>query len=383
MLCFAGAMFASIALSSTADASWIDDPFVVGQVMAAIEQVEVEVKQAEAKVDAQKAAGEAKKVSDEAKNAAKEAAKKRLEDHRKRFEEAQAKQESEHKEDLAKIDLDSITLAENPTREQVREYVVKLVRTGDQIKRIRNTDPQVKKLQKVPAEHFDVLLGEDLRLMRGHGYVRYAVTGESAKKHKAAIIAAAGRESWLVSIIVQNKWTKEAGPVFVDAVNDDPLHVSTTLIRYAITADGPAVRDALIERLVAGDNRSSTYSYLKQIPGDPLELDTAVALAWERVNNDPAMANERRRLLHYAMQHGQPGAVEESVNMYRAYAERLNNPKLSKASRDSTARLLRSRVVDHFQFDGEVDEFYSWYDRVKDRVQWDRVARKYCVPVLG
>lgn len=374
MVLFVAALFASVALPSTASAAWVNDPIVIGQVMAAIEQVEVEAEQAKV---------EAKKVADDARKAAQEAAKKRLADHRKRFEEARAKQEKEHAEELAKIDLDSIKLAELPTREQVREYVVAIVRTGDRLKRIRNTDPQVKKLQQVPPEHFDVMLGADLRLMRGHGYIRYAITGEHAKKHKAAIIAAAGHESWLVSIVVQNKWTKEAAPIFVKAVNDDPMNVSTTLIRYAITADGPAVRDALIERLIAGDNRSSTYSYLKQIPGDPLELDTAVALAWERVSHDPAMANERRRLLHYAMQHGQHDAVDDSVNMYRAYAARLTNPKLSKASRDSTARLLRSRVVDHFDYDGELEEFYSWYDRVKDRVQWDRAARKYCVPVLG
>ncbi|MDD2237702.1 MAG: hypothetical protein PHG65_10900, partial [Kiritimatiellae bacterium] len=192
--------------------------------------------------------------------------------------------------------LATIVLPENPTREDVIDYVKEILTDSDCQRRYSSRDPQVDMLVAVGPENLDVLL------MDGYQYYAFlAVKQLAGPEHKELIIAQLPDYHNLIDVVVGQGWVDEVSDTLVAELKKDPENLPTAWIKAVADLKDPATYDDLKRYLIRGNGRSGTYGAIKDLPG--IDLQDAVDQAWRRVRYD-AHDYQKRDMVSVAIQYG-------------------------------------------------------------------------------
>ncbi len=254
--------------------------------------------------------------------------------------------------------LAAIVLPENPTREDITNYVKEILVDAECQRRCSSEDPQVDMLAAVGPEHVDVLL------MDGYQYYAYlAVKRLAGPVHKELIIAKLPGYHQLIDVVVGQGWTDEVGDTLVAELKKNPENLPTAWIKAVAEMKDPETYDYLKRYLIRGNARSATYEAIKDLPG--IDLQNAVDQAWRRVRYD-AHDYQKRNMVSVAIQYGHLDALHVAAEM------------MGEKDQDRYRVRVIQRVLPDLLPEGvSVEDFPAWYRGNRDYIRFDETTRRY------
>lgn len=265
--------------------------------------------------------------------------------------------------------LAKIMLPDNPTKEQVRKYIQDIAAASRRQNSFSSDDPQVGMLMNVGPANLDVLL-ESLHGGSHFGtmnfYVMPAIKGLVGNEHKEMILKRLAQEHELAEIVVEQGWAEDARSILIDGLRAKRANLPNYWIKAVASFKDPTTYDALKWHLANGDNPSSTYNAIKDLPG--VDLTQEVAECWERTK-DEGQPWEIQNMAGIAMEYGHLDALEKEIEL-------LDSDELRHFGPDTGPRRLILRYTDAH---GRPEEIRKWYQENKDRLVFDKVSRKFVV----
>ncbi len=258
--------------------------------------------------------------------------------------------------------LATITLAENPTRAQVQEYVQRIINVSAGQNRMRPGDPQVAMLTKVGAAHVDILLNTLNGGWAARSYVRDAVYSLATDEHKALILAKLPEMRELALVVLMREWQNDAKDILRRGL-EQQANLPTEWIRAAIKTGDPALHPFLLRYLEEGMDPHYTYNELRNVSG--LDLGPSIAKAWASTSRSEG---KYLHLAPIAMAQGIPDAL-------LACLETLVDPKESKESYHKRSII---EALDMATLDGQGSEWTPAMLKVQPPViTWNATTRQW------
>lgn len=262
--------------------------------------------------------------------------------------------------------LAGIVLPENPTREQLVEYVRQIVAASAGQTSVSSVDPQIDMLAKVGPDHLDVLLDglADLRKtpMRGGRvilmadiYFIYAIERIADERHKDMIIKALDRSHELARVILAKGWEKDAASILISELRGRPMYLPIEWINAVASLEDAATYPALEDYFIVGTNHAMTYEAIRSLPG--LDLTDAVEQVWKNSRLDRW---EKNRMAAIAVGYGHADALACLFDALGTVSER-----------DFYRPSLREAILSHVDARGSNDELKAWFQKNKDKLVFD------------
>ena len=144
------------------------------------------------------------------------------------------------------IDKDAvqrILLPENPTRDQIKEYVKKIIEASELQTRFSEMDPQVFKLQMLGRENLDLLI-DMIPDANSKMYFMAAITFLSTQADKDMIIGRLAGQPALFQLVRKYNWFSDARPALIEGLKKRHRNLSPDWITYiAQLADATTYSD--------------------------------------------------------------------------------------------------------------------------------------------
>jgi hypothetical protein len=260
--------------------------------------------------------------------------------------------------------LRQIKLPPNPPRDQVRDYVQKIMAVPEVSIGASEMDPQVKMLEAIGPDNVDILLDA----MEGASFNdRFRAVG--ALKHlvrpqdKAVILAHLAALPDLALFVLRYGWSADAHDILVQGLARHPAYLPTEWIDATADLKDPAAYEDLKWYLAHGANPSWTYKSIEDLPG--IELDDAVAAAWARVWPD---TYSRTFMAPIAARYGDLRALD--VLIQTAVLPSTEEPARRKALAEVTKLTGQTKTG---------PQLMAWFEENKDRLVFDRKTRVWSV----
>lgn len=280
------------------------------------------------------------------------------------FSDPEVRQRVEAKRDRSDMDLLSkITLPNNPTPQQVREYINAILYVSRSQQVHLPSDPQVFMLVQVGHEYLDELLLVTATYDRGLVYTVAAIKALAKEEDKEKIIKALDQHPPLVTVVAAKGWVGDARDVLVKKLNENPNYLPHEWIAAVASLQDPATYDGLLAYFANGSNRHLTYKYIAGLPG--IDLTKAAPVAWEKTRPDKY---EIAYITEAALSVGYLPALDFVV-------ETLDNNNNLPPSQYSPRALM-------FQFtgiQGSNEELKKWYDANRKRLRFDAGVKRFVV----
>ena len=284
-----------------------------------------------------------------------------------------------------------LKLPENPTKEQVREYVRPILQAWSRRPdRYSSGEPYYRLLLKVGPENVDVLLEEAGPLLEaaplpseGYHYsasdldvhfvefLEQVVTDE----HKKMILDLLPDIPQLIDLVRWQGWLPDAKEVLVAKLRAHPDYLPSDWIEAVASFRDPETYEGLKAYFVNVSGRSPTSTYLirchtyeliHDLPG--IDLGDAVAEAWEKAKREGEW--EMVAMAQAAIEFGHIDALEYVVNDLISPRSKL---------RAYETHDIREVVLRHIDFRGTNEEIRSWFQANKERLVFDPATRKFRV----
>jgi len=265
--------------------------------------------------------------------------------------------------------LASIKLPENPSRDDIRIYIQDILAASRNQTTFGSDDAQIHMLRKIGSENLHILF-EFLNAGGGNFYVEWAIKDLVRDEHKQLVLDALPFHSELASVIIKMNWVTDARDILIDELKFKPRFLPTDWIQATVMLREPETYDLLVEYFINGSNRSSTYGVIKFLP---IDLDDAVARAWEKAKFD-LQKWELTYLAPIAVSHGVADAL-------RYVVDSLEYPP-DKISVDVHPRKVMLR---HTEARGHNKALQQWYNQNKNNLVFDaerKVFRVKALPLL-
>lgn len=275
--------------------------------------------------------------------------------------------------------LTGIVLPEQPTREQVTDYIRRILDACAGLNRVGTGDPPVEMLKKVGPENLDLLLSAANPAAHelGDHYLLYAVEALADERHRALVIQHLPRMRELVRLVVRRGWVEAARPILVgelERATASPGVEDRSATGYfpqewlrAVAGFGdPTNYPALVRYFVFSSNHLTNYEVLRDLPG--VDLPAAVAEGWKRERRGFDTFS-RRSMALVAVLHGHADALADVFSLLDPGAD----------ERDFTVRRARQLVLDLTPARGDNAALQRWFEANHERLQWDPAARRYLV----
>lgn len=268
-----------------------------------------------------------------------------------------------HERGPDRVALARIKLPENPTKQQVREYVSEILRLSRGQNVFSTRDPQARLLTRVGRKNVDVLL-EYAGAANGGLYVSEVINRLATEDHKASIIDALAYERGLVEVVWRKRWEHDARKILIDELRTRPDFLPTEWIEAVASFQDPETYDDLKAYLVNGGNRHLTYEAIKDLPG--IQLEEVVAKAWERAKREGGWA---------AMTMGKAAIGFGHIDALQCAVNELGAPPW----RPDRMHDAREVVLRHIEFRGTNAEIRRWFHTNKDKLVFDQDTKKFRV----
>jgi hypothetical protein len=206
--------------------------------------------------------------------------------------------------------LKKIKLAKNPTKEQVEEYINKIINTSRGQNRFSPNDPQIAMLSKVGSENIDLLL----RYAQNY-YAQTVIPNLATKKDKKKILEALKIYPNLITCIVKNDWGKDAREIIFERLKYNTTgYLHHQWITVAVQLASPKEYAVLEKYFIRGRNPQMTYNALNQLEG--FDMKRAVAKAWEYQKRG-AQPWQKKQIAAIAAKFGHKDALKYLIRAYR------------------------------------------------------------------
>ena len=250
--------------------------------------------------------------------------------------------------------LNKIRLPDNPTKEQVREYV----RNIDEATRgqhfFSTDDPQVRMLAAVGSDNVDVLL-ESLDGAFGFDnfYTMEVLRQLVGPEHKGLILRHLPWKQGLVTLVLGQGWVDDARETLLKGLRTRPRHLLGEWIQAVAQFKDPKTYEDLKWYLIHGHDPESTYEVIKDLPG--LDLKETVENAWDvkKLSGE----YEAYQMAKVAVRFGNVEALAEIVRMA---AERARDDWEAAEARRLVWRLTG--------YAGSGKELMEWFQTNKDKL---------------
>jgi len=273
--------------------------------------------------------------------------------------------------------LANITLAENPTREQVQQYVRA---TLDAHYAPSPGDPQTQSLLKVGPQHLDVLLdalaGAGLRSGTSSQHLLRAIEALARPEHKQLILDRLVAQPTLITVVEKMGWLDDARPLLIQGVRERPASLPSQWITHVANLRDPQTYEALKEAMVNSSQPATVYGAISKLPG--IDLDDAVQRAWQRLEQRPGNDPAKATFVTIAIAHGEKDALGAFIQIM-GVADTFDLHRRGWAFLDRSVSPRRV-VLKHIDFHGSDAEITVWFEKNYHDIQFDSSRRVFFVP---
>ena len=263
--------------------------------------------------------------------------------------------------------LRKIQLPHEPTRDEVREYVKRIVAVSARQNFASSTDPQVSMLRRVGSENLDILLDAHRHAWRSMArtYITYAIKGLAKREHKEEILDYLPLEPELVSVVLRYGWAADARDVLLSELTAPGKYIPQEWLQAVAGLGDAEALDSLKTYFVEGRNRDNIFEVLRMTPGIG-DLDGLVAQAWERAKAQGG--DEALDTAQVAVGYGH----EDALALLMRFLAAGHDPR-------GSAPFVRRSLLLHTEARGTSEQLVQWYQQNKDRLRWDRDTDKFRV----
>ena len=205
--------------------------------------------------------------------------------------------------------LRKIKLEKNPTQDQVKRYIGKIINASRGQNQFSPSDPQVAMLSKIGSKNASLLL----RFAQNY-YAQMALPYIVTEKNKAEVLKALRHYPNLITCVVRNNWTKDAKETIFDRLRHYHGYLQHGWLNAATQLATPKEYSILQNYFVNGSNPQETYKALSQLEG--FNLKKAVDAAWKKQNLS-AHPYQRQQLAMIAARYGYIDALQYLVQACR------------------------------------------------------------------
>ena len=262
--------------------------------------------------------------------------------------------------------LAKITLPANPTKEQAREYVAKIIAASQNQNTFSEADPQVAMLEKVGPDNLDVLL--DAYGGRGMNsfHLQYAVVRLARPEHKDLVLAALPRIPELAQIVLSNGWQEQAKDTLIGGLQSNTEYLPDEWMQATASLHSPEAYEALKQYVIRGQSRSSAFEALRSAP-DVGDLAPTVDKMWQAAVSAPNPW-DKAEAAQIAVPYGHVDALEYVVTALTDATNQFYDK-----------RVLRSLALRYTPARGGDQAIYDWFDKNRANIVWDAAAKVYRV----
>ncbi len=200
-------------------------------------------------------------------------------------------------------ELEKIILPENPTKNQILEYIRKICIASAKQKSYSSNDPQVSMLIQIGHENLELLLAANF----DKGVDLYAITAILflvQPEDKKLILEYLPYKKYLVKVVTQNGWEKDAKSILYNGLKQMPPYLPTEWIQAIANLHDPSIYEDLKRYLILGSNKKWTYEAIKTLPG--INLEDTVIQAWKNTKHG---SWDRKSFAPIAFKYGQEDAL--------------------------------------------------------------------------
>ncbi|MBC8453691.1 hypothetical protein H8D64_01395 [PVC group bacterium] len=275
------------------------------------------------------------------------------------------------KADSAK--LRKIKLPKDPSEDQIKDYIQDIMEASRGQNSFSSDDPQVRMLLKVGAENLNLLIDAMSNNERmpgffgGNYHVQEAILLLANEDHKKLILDSLAWQTFLVKVVLNNGWEKDAKEILLDELASAPNSLPSEWIQAVANLKDPETYDDLKWYLINRRNRHNTFQAIEHLPD--IDLEETVAKAWEQTGIDEW---EERGIAQIAIQYGHENALEYLVDF-------LENDKQNSYNKHHIRRL----VLQHLNFYGSNKEIMEWLKKNTGKLTFDKETKKFIVAHEG
>ncbi len=259
------------------------------------------------------------------------------------------------------VALEKITLPENPTREQVSEYIQKIVNASREQRSFSSNDLQVAMLSLIGHKNLDLLL----KYYSSTFYIQYAVQNMATKDDKEIILKALKENRDLIRVVLRMGWEKDVKDLIIQELKNNRNVLPPEWIDAAVMFKDPKIYPDLIEYLINGGNCSITYKAIKKLPG--IELEDAVAKMWDK-----------KRLLDSYWERDNAAMIAAEWGHLDALGYLINWLKQPQPDQHMCGE-IRNTIWQVTEQSGSPEELDKWFKENGDKLTFDKKTGKYAV----
>jgi len=261
--------------------------------------------------------------------------------------------------------LEKITLPANPTKEQVSEYIQKIVNASRDQRSFSSRDLQVAMLERVGKKNLDILLNYyDSTL-----YMQFVLQDMVSESDKEVILNALKEKHSLIGIVLHMGWERDAKDLIIQELKNNRNNLPSEWIEAAASFNEPKTYPDLIEIFIHSRNPSIIYKAIRKTPG--IELKEAVSKMWDkkRLSN---FSWEKDDAAIVAVEWGHLDALTYLIN-------RLKQPQLNQHISEE----IKNAVWQTTGQSGSAEELAKWMKENSDKLTFDDKTGKYVMKKAG
>lgn len=229
--------------------------------------------------------------------------------------------------------LEKITLPENPTVSQVRQYIGKILAIRFRLLDPIDEDPRPAKLAKVGPAHIHILAEMGNRFhQRARYYASQAMNRLAGPEHKKLILKIFNTYPALIGTVVRENWINEAKDTIIKRLRQNPLEFPAQWLETVISFKDPSTYADLHRFFLYRnpDNLVKCYHHLKNLPG--FDVAAVAAAVWEQSKyKRPGTAC---KLIPIALEEGFADALEKALQLTK-------DSRLSENEKAKLRRVIR------------------------------------------
>jgi len=265
--------------------------------------------------------------------------------------------------------LAAITLPDNPSRDQVKDYIQRIVAASTGQNQSSGSDPQVAMLEKVGDANLDLLLDPQ---SAGGGMVPVFIVravGDLAEDQDQALILSHLKDyPMLIQVVQKKRWEQAAKPILLESIRAFPDNGDPEWFSVIAGYKDPATYPDLTRVFVVSMNKYLIFQDMKHLPG--FDLKGAVDQAWEHQKTTPVDAtSDDYQMAVLAAPYGHRDALDYLVQVLSLHSATPNwLPGPGEAIHDAV------------EISSTVTDIPAWYAANKDNLQFDATRSKFILP---
>ncbi len=266
-------------------------------------------------------------------------------------------------------ELAKIKLPENPTDEQVEEYIRKIQQASMNQNSFSNSDLQVVMYAKIGPGHLKGVLPFLADNSRGTFHLRYALPKLVGKSDKDFVLKNLAQYPQLVQSVLENGWFKDSRKNVIEAMeNARSFHEFEKVVPLMIT--DPEDQKALVRIFQNSPSAGSLAARIETFPD--VDFGKLAETVWKK-NRFNQSTWEILPFAVFAVKNGNKDAFPFLFSQMLMQPSRGGQSYVPGYPGTSLPYL----VNDLLDRDTDVKETFAWYNKNADRLVFDKKQMKY------